>query len=71
MPFPFEKLLAYQRAVEWYREINFLLKINVKQISYGFSDQLRRLFDNARIAGGSADRKAPPARRPRPRSPSF
>lgn len=42
MPFPFEKLIAYQKAVQWYRDINTLLKAHGKQISFGFSDQLRR-----------------------------
>lgn len=42
MPFPFEKLLVYQKAVAWYRGIDSLLKTLSKQISYGFSDQLRR-----------------------------
>lgn len=42
MPFPFEKLKAYQKAVEWYRDIDRLLKDNAKKIPYGFSDQLRR-----------------------------
>lgn len=42
MPFPFEKLMAYQKAVQWYRDIDTLLKENGNQISYGFSNQLRR-----------------------------
>ena len=42
MPFPFEKLLVYQRAVEWYRDIDSMLKRHTKKISYGFADQFRR-----------------------------
>ena len=42
MSFPFEKLQAYNRAVEWYRQINSLLDNHSKQIPYGFADQLRR-----------------------------
>ncbi len=42
MSFPFEKLLVYQKAVEWYREIDLLLKTYGKAIPYGFADQLRR-----------------------------
>ena len=42
MPFPFEKLIAYQKALEWYRQVDLVLKDKSKQISSCVADQIRR-----------------------------